>query len=189
MEDSEERFRRAGRTPNRNSIGTVRIFRWCVIRVADTLTGEPRTRVRHRCERPRRCVGRQRPDSGRGRSGKAREKRRSSGAAHVVVMQTADVWNWDDRATAWRLGSPTDGSILVQREVRAPLVILPDPKRTSGSRKTPLIFVRRLEYRPGQSSRSRKSVVSTTDMSGVPRNLVPPREHHTSLVSRDPHGP
>ena len=30
----------------------------------------------------------------------------------------------DDRATGWRLGSPGDGSILVQREVSAPLVIV-----------------------------------------------------------------
>ena len=52
------------------------------------------------------------------------EERRSSGATFVVVMQTADVWDWDDYATAWRLGSPTDGSILVQREVSAPLMIV-----------------------------------------------------------------
>ena len=41
-----------------------------------------------------------------------------------MVMQTADVWDCDDRAAGWRLGSPRDGSILVQREVSAPLVIV-----------------------------------------------------------------
>ena len=53
-----------------------------------------------------------------------RRERRSGGATFAVVMQTADVWDWDDRAAGWRLGSPRDGSILVQREVSAPLVIV-----------------------------------------------------------------
>ena len=59
--------------------------------------------------------GAQRPNYGRGRSGRyARRERRSSRATFVVVMQTADVWDCDDRATGWRLGSPMEGSILVQ---------------------------------------------------------------------------
>jgi hypothetical protein len=41
-----------------------------------------------------------------------------------VVMQTADVWDCDDRATGWRLGGPRDGSILGQCKVSAPLVII-----------------------------------------------------------------
>src|SRR3989442_6428490 len=53
-----------------------------------------------------------------------RRERQSGGATFVVVMQSADVWDWDDRAAGWRLGSPLDGSILVQREVSAPLVIV-----------------------------------------------------------------
>ena len=53
-----------------------------------------------------------------------RRERRSGGATFVVVMQTADVWDLHDRAAGWRVGSPRDGSILVQREVRAPLVIV-----------------------------------------------------------------
>jgi hypothetical protein len=48
----------------------------------------------------------------------------SGGATFVVVMQTADVWNWDDRAAGWRLGHPRDWRILVQREVSAPVVIV-----------------------------------------------------------------
>jgi len=43
-----------------------------------------------------------------------------------VVMQTADVWDWDDRAASWQLGNPGDGSILVQREASAPVVIVGD---------------------------------------------------------------
>jgi hypothetical protein len=56
------------------------------------------------------------------------------GATFVVVMQTAEVGDWDDGAAGWRLGSPRDGSILVQREVRAPLVI---PKRNNAIHGTP----------------------------------------------------
>jgi hypothetical protein len=41
-----------------------------------------------------------------------------------MVMQTVDVWDLDDRAGGWRLDSPRDGSILVQREVSAPLMIV-----------------------------------------------------------------
>jgi N-acetylglutamate synthase-like GNAT family acetyltransferase len=41
-----------------------------------------------------------------------------------VVTQTADVWDWDDRAAGWRLGNPRDGSIFVQREVCPPFVIV-----------------------------------------------------------------
>ena len=59
-----------------------------------------------------------------GQAGSARRERRSSRATFVVVMQTADVWDCDDRATGWRLGSSMDGSILIQREVSAPLVII-----------------------------------------------------------------
>jgi Integrase core domain len=44
--------------------------------------------------------------------------------------------------------------------------------RTSGSRKTPPIIAQRPRCRRAQSSRSRKSVVSITDMSGAPRNFV-----------------
>jgi len=42
----------------------------------------------------------------------------------VVVMQTADMWDLNDRPAGWRLGSPQDGSIVVQREVSAPLAIV-----------------------------------------------------------------
>jgi hypothetical protein len=31
----------------------------------------------------------------------SRAQRRSGGATFVVVMQTADVWDWDDRAAGW----------------------------------------------------------------------------------------
>ena len=50
--------------------------------------------------------------------------RRSGGAPFVVVMQTADVWDLDDRVVGWRLNGPRDGSIFVQREVSPPLVIV-----------------------------------------------------------------
>ena len=53
-----------------------------------------------------------------------RRERQSGGATFVVVMQTADAWDLDDRAAGWPLGSPRDGSILVQREVSAPVVII-----------------------------------------------------------------
>src|SRR5688572_16617926 len=39
-------------------------------------------------------------------------------------MQTADVWDWDDGAAGGRLSNPRDGSILIQREVSAPVVII-----------------------------------------------------------------
>jgi hypothetical protein len=55
---------------------------------------------------------------------RARRERRSGGATFIVVMQTADVWDWDDRTAGWRLGRPGYRSILVQREVSAPLVIV-----------------------------------------------------------------
>jgi hypothetical protein len=41
-----------------------------------------------------------------------------------VVMQTAEMWDGDDRAARWRLGSSRDGRILVQREVSEPCVIV-----------------------------------------------------------------
>ena len=53
-----------------------------------------------------------------------RRARRSGGATFVMVMQTADVWDFDDRPARWRLSNPRDGSILVQREVSAPVVII-----------------------------------------------------------------
>ena len=62
----------------------------------------------------------QRPDHGRVR----RRERRSGGATFVVVMQTAEMWDLDDRAAGRRLGSPRDWRILVQREVSSPLVIV-----------------------------------------------------------------
>jgi hypothetical protein len=69
-------------------------------------------------------VGAQRPDSGRVRPGKAALTAKSGGAAFVMVMQTADVWDLDNRATRWRLDRPRDGRILVQGEIRAPRVIV-----------------------------------------------------------------
>ena len=51
-------------------------------------------------------------------------ERRSGGATFVVVMQTAHVWECDDPAAGWRLGSPRDRRIFRQREVSAPLVIV-----------------------------------------------------------------
>ncbi len=41
-----------------------------------------------------------------------------------MMVQTADVWDFDDRAAGWRLGSPRKRSILVEREVSAPVVII-----------------------------------------------------------------
>ena len=71
----------------------------------------------------RRCVRRrQRPDHGPGRSVKARGD--DQAARRSLVMQTADVGDWDDRAAGWQLSHPRDGRILVQREVSAPLVIV-----------------------------------------------------------------
>ena len=84
----------------------------------------PKHEVRHLCGRP----GAVRVHNGRttGESGQARRRRerRSGGATFVVVMQPANVRDLDDRAAGWRLGNPRDGSILVQREVSAPLVIV-----------------------------------------------------------------
>jgi hypothetical protein len=36
----------------------------------------------------------------------------SGGATFVVVMQTADVCDWDDRAAGWRVGSRETGASL-----------------------------------------------------------------------------
>ena len=44
-----------------------------------------------------------------------------------MVLQAADVWYLNDRAAGWRLCSPRDRRIFVQREVRAPLVIPHEP--------------------------------------------------------------
>ena len=41
-----------------------------------------------------------------------------------MVMQATDVWDLNDRAEGRWLRSPRDGSILVQREVRSPFVIV-----------------------------------------------------------------
>jgi hypothetical protein len=85
----------------------------------------PKREARYFCEGPSRRVG---TTAGLRAStvGVRRQwgERRSGGATFVVVMQTADVCDWDNRATGWRLGRPTDGSILIQREVSAPLVIV-----------------------------------------------------------------
>ena len=62
-------------------------------------------------------------------SGRWRRERRSGGATFVVVMQTADVWDLDDRAASQRLRSPRDGSVLVQREMSSPLVIVAEVGR------------------------------------------------------------
>ena len=40
------------------------------------------------------------------------------------MVKTVDVGDLHDRAAGWRLHSPWDGRILVQREVSAPLVIV-----------------------------------------------------------------
>ena len=66
--------------------------------------------------------GRTTGEGSQGRYGSTR--RRSSRPTFVVVMQTADMWNCDDRSTRRRLVSPVDGSILIQREMSAPLVII-----------------------------------------------------------------
>jgi hypothetical protein len=62
--------------------------------------------------------------TGESRQVSCRGERPSGRAPFVVVMQSAEVWDWDDRATRRRLGRPRDGRIFVQREVRAPLVII-----------------------------------------------------------------
>jgi hypothetical protein len=69
-----------------------------------------------------RCNGRTPASASSG--GGAESKLR--GATFVVVMQAADVCDLDDRAAGWRLCNPRDGSILLQREVSAPLVIQVD---------------------------------------------------------------
>ena len=53
-----------------------------------------------------------------------RGSRRSGGATFVVMVQTAEVRDLDDRAAGRRLYRPRNRRILVQREVRAPLVIV-----------------------------------------------------------------
>jgi hypothetical protein len=57
-------------------------------------------------------------------AGNARRQRRSSRATFVVVMQTTDMGDCEDRATGWRFNRSVDGSILIQREVSAALVII-----------------------------------------------------------------
>jgi hypothetical protein len=99
------RFRAISLVPTRNSIVTVETRRWCVVTVAD----ESRARTARDAifAYGGGTAGAQRPNYGRGRSGRyARRERRSSRATFVVVMQTADVWDCDDRATDWRLGRP-----------------------------------------------------------------------------------
>ena len=41
-----------------------------------------------------------------------------------MMMQAADVRDWDDRPAGWRLGKPRDGRVFVQREVSVPLVVV-----------------------------------------------------------------
>ena len=50
-----------------------------------------------------------------------------------MVLQAADVWYLNDRAAGWRLCSPRDRRIFVQREVRAPLVIIGEEKSKRAS--------------------------------------------------------
>jgi len=45
-------------------------------------------------------------------------------AAFVMVMDPADVRHLDDRAAGWRLHRPCARRILVQGEMRPPLVII-----------------------------------------------------------------
>ena len=108
----------------RNSIATVRSLRWRVVTV-------PNTQLQHFERKERRLDGRPSPGldaqgqttsvSGRG---SWRGERRSGGATLVMVMQAADVRDWDDRAAGRRWDNPRDGSIFVQREVSAPLVVV-----------------------------------------------------------------
>jgi hypothetical protein len=99
-------------------------IRRCVIRVNDT---DLRTRtardatLMHNGGTAWAHNGRATGEDGQART--ARRERRSSRAPFVVVMQTAEVWNGDDRATR-RLGGPMDGSILIQREESALPVII-----------------------------------------------------------------
>jgi hypothetical protein len=51
-------------------------------------------------------------------------QRRSGGSPFIVAVQTADVWNCDDLAAGRRLGSPRDGSILVERKMSPPVVVV-----------------------------------------------------------------
>src|SRR6516165_5825605 len=48
-------------------------------------------------------------------------------------MQAAHVWHLKNRAAGWRLCSPRDRRILVQREVSAPLVIIGEEKSKRAS--------------------------------------------------------
>ena len=67
-----------------------------------------------------------------------RPHRWSSGATFVMVMQPADVGDLNDRAAGRRLRCPSQGRVLVQRQVRPPLVIIGQelPERAS---KRPLV--------------------------------------------------
>ena len=41
-------------------------------------------------------------------------------------MQAVNLRNWEDRAVSWRLAWPSVGCILVEREMRARPVIVPE---------------------------------------------------------------
>ena len=91
-----------------------------------------------------------------------RRARRSSGVTFVMVMQAAQVRDFDDRAASRRLPRPRDGRILVQRQVRSPLVIrrdLASPASPTSTTIEPMLHhTRRLTMRlvpPHDRGRSR----------------------------------
>ncbi len=50
--------------------------------------------------------------------------RRSGGAPFVVMVKAAEVRHLDNRAAGWQVGRARHGRVLVERQVRAPLVIV-----------------------------------------------------------------
>jgi len=60
----------------------------------------------------------------RSRTGFDRGRVRLRGAAVVAMVQTADLWNGDDRPEGWRRNRPGMRRVLRQREMRPRLVVV-----------------------------------------------------------------
>ena len=98
--------------PTRNSIGTVKVLTMPCFKVANAQLQNVNAKYAISLWTIEALCGRPRPDYRTLRPGKASREQRSGGAAFVVVMQTADVREWDDRAARWRLGPRGTGASL-----------------------------------------------------------------------------
>ena len=165
--------------PTRNSVGALRSLRDPAIKVfrhAAPMSGDASW---HRRGQPRCTAGGRRVSTSRSGSS---EERWSGGAPFVMVLQAADVWYLNDGAAGWRLCSPRDRRIFVQREVRAPLVIQLDNP-------TPIILSREQSVTRGtRGSGARSSCTKRSSSMDIPSVGVGSRKSGRVEPWRSRHG-